>query len=214
MRITTEEERKAHNNYVLLGGLKGIAVGFAVSVGIFAYARFKYPKKLASWTYSMKTAVAITPPAFGATVAGELASQGFSEKYDTPNVNMNEAVKEEQKEWSSMTQSQKIISSINSNKYKIITGLWAASLWGSWKYASRDKLMSKAQQFYDARMYAQFVTIILLLGSIGLSMMDENKSKAKNIENKADDDYMRQIMFQAEQAKQAQKEKENRKVQE
>ncbi len=214
MRITTKEERKAHDNYVLLGGLKGIAAGFAISAGIFAYARFKYPKKLTTWTYSMKTAVAITPPAFGATVAGELASQRFSERSDAPNSSMNEALKEEQKEWSSMTQSQKIVSSINNNKYKIITGLWALSLWGSWKYASRDKLMSKAQKFYDARMYAQFVTIVLLLGSIGLSMMDENKSKSKNIENQADDDYMRRIMFQAEQVKQAQKEKENSKAQE
>ncbi|QPG72784.1 hypothetical protein FOA43_000086 [Brettanomyces nanus] len=207
MKVISDEELKEHNKWVLQAGLKGAGLGVIISLGIFGLARYKFPTRVANMTWSVRTGAFVIPPAFCITVNAANASESFGSLKYNDDVALSEARAKENDDWSAMTGRQKTIQVLNSNKYKIITGLWALSMWGSWKYVSRDKLLSKSQKFYDARMYAQFITIVLLLGSIGLSMMDDKDAKnSRKFDDLADDDYMRQIMSQNLQAEQAQKE--------
>ncbi|QPG72744.1 hypothetical protein FOA43_000045 [Brettanomyces nanus] len=190
MKVINKEERAAHDAAVKWGGAKGLVIGTAVSCGLYVAARFRY-KKILALTASAKTAIFVTPPAFLISLYGELASNGFDRNMYSSESSQR-AIIEEHKKWDAMSTKNKITITLNDNKYKIITGLWALSLWGSWEYASRDKLLSRAQKFYDARMYAQFITILLLLGSIGLSVQDENKAKGKKLTNQ--DRYLNEMM--------------------
>ncbi|VEU21343.1 DEKNAAC102260 [Brettanomyces naardenensis] len=203
----TVEERKEHDRYVKQGGVKGALLGTAISIGVFGLLRYRFPKRLAGLTTSVKTGAFVIPPAFCTAVGGATASENYGKSKYENDVTLKTAEKDEIDEWNAMNGRNKAMHILNSNKYKVITGLWALSMWGSWKLVDRDPLLTRAQKFYDARMYAQFITIALLLGSIGLSMADEkNEKKSRKFEDEADDDYMRRVMFQSAQAEQAKRE--------
>lgn len=70
-------------------------------------------------------------------------------------------------------------------------------MWGSWVYVNRDPLLTKTQKFVTARMYAQFLTVGLLLASIGLSMYEENLNKKnKKVTHKAEDEALEEALSQ------------------
>lgn len=207
MKIITPEERKAHDHAVLMSGLKGAAIGTAVSLAASLFAVKKYPQKVNTMTYSIRTALFVTPPTLGAAIGGDHGSQNFDKDNYLIKTKEYQVEQEEEKDkWKGMSQKDIALTVIDENKYKIITGLWALSMWGSWEYVNRDKLLTNSQKFYEARMYAQFITIILLLGSIGLSMTDENKSKKMEVD---DDEFMKTMVEkQKREAAHAKREKE------
>lgn len=191
MKVITEEEKNAENKAVLLGSVKGLAIGAMCSLGIYAAAKARF-RPLLRMSASAKSATFVTPPLFFALVDAEKENNKFDKEMYSHDEEEREK-KVQRNVWNSMSTKEQIRSTLSSEKYKIITGVWALSLWGSWKLANRDQLLSKAQRFYNARMYAQFVTILLLLGSIGLSMKDEQKHR-NTIRR---DDYFSRILSAA-----------------
>lgn len=86
---------------------------------------------------------------------------------------------EEYKEWNNLSFGNKLFTSVNNNKYPIIFTSWLASLYGSWTFVNRDKIMTTAQKAVQARMYAQGITIFLLLGTLLLAMKEDEINKLK-----------------------------------
>ncbi|KAL6453272.1 RCF2 Respiratory supercomplex factor 2 [Candida maltosa Xu316] len=84
---------------------------------------------------------------------------------------------EEYRNWNKLSLSDKCFTVLNDNKYPIIVSAWAASLYGSWVFVNRDKIMDTAQKAVQARMYAQGITIVLLLGTILLAIKEEEIKK-------------------------------------
>lgn len=196
MKLISEEEKRAHTRTILVGGIKGMILGTALSVGIFAMAPRRYPTLL-KMPWSIKTAIFVTPPAFTASVNAELCSNEFDYNMYSSEASQNR-IMAEHKRWESLSASEKIVETLSAKKYLIITGLWAASMWGSWAYVNRDPLLSKTQKFVTARMYAQFLTVGLLLGSIGLSMYEENleKQSKKKVQFNPDDEALEEVLNQ------------------
>ncbi|CDO95606.1 unnamed protein product [Kluyveromyces dobzhanskii CBS 2104] len=172
MKILTREEIDAHRHYTLMGGVKGAAAGFLVSAAIFRFLPHRYPKfNPKAMTWSVKTALFITPPTLLASIIAEESSNGFDKKmYGSSSTS---DVLAEHNRWKSLSAKDKFVEGLSSNKYKIIVSAWAASLYGSWKLVDKDPYMTKAQKAVQARMYAQGVTVLLLLASIALSMYEE-----------------------------------------
>lgn len=196
MKLITSEEKNAHWNVIMTGGIKGLMLGTAMSVGIFALAPSKYPRLL-KMPWSIKTAIFVTPPAFTASVNAELCSSEFD--YDMySSESSQKRILEEHRRWSSLTTTEQAVETLNNNKYPIITGLWAASMWGSWLYVNRDPLLTKTQKFVQARMYAQFLTVGLLLGSMALSMYEEKleATKGKKVVFNPDDAALQEVLSQ------------------
>ncbi|KAK9322376.1 hypothetical protein V1517DRAFT_338903 [Lipomyces orientalis] len=68
---------------------------------------------------------------------------------------------------------------INNNRFKVFLGAWLASLGGAGYMVSRDRYMTMSQKVVQARMYAQGFTLLLIVGSAGLAMLDDKpKSNA------------------------------------
>lgn len=196
MKLITEEEKKAHWNTVSVGGVKGMILGTAFSVALFSFAPSKYPRLL-KMPWSIKTAIFVTPPAFIASVNAELCSSEFD--YDMYSSEASQKrILEEHSRWESLTTTEKTVETLNGNKYPIITGLWAASMWGSWVVVNRDPLLTKTQKFVQARMYAQFLTVGLLLASMALSMYEENleKTKGTKVLMNPDDEVLQEVLNQ------------------
>ncbi|EDO18785.1 hypothetical protein Kpol_1028p60 [Vanderwaltozyma polyspora DSM 70294] len=174
MKLLTAEEIEANRYHTLMGGLQGLGAGLLISAVGFKYGPKKFPKfKPSAWPWSMKTALFITPPTLLSAICAEEASNKFDEITYGSGKESKEYL-EDQVRWQKLSFKEKCLEGFSNNRYKIITGAWALSMWGSWELVNRDKIMSSAQKAVQARMYAQFITVALLLGSMMLSMY-ENK---------------------------------------
>lgn len=196
MKLISDEEKRAHIRTTLIGGFKGLVLGTAISVGIFALAPKRYPG-IFKLPWSIRTAIFVVPPAFTSSVNAELCSNEFDYNMYSSDASQSRLLAEHRR-WEALSNTDKALEILSAKKYSIITALWAASMWGSWVYVNRDPLLTKTQKFVTARMYAQFLTVGLLLGSIGLSMYEENlhkgqkKQKAFTIEDQALEEVLQQ----------------------
>lgn len=114
------------------------------------------------------------------TVAAFFADQGsleFDRRMYSEDFTRQKML-EEHRKWQQLSASDKVFGTLSSNKYKIIFSAWVALMWGLWKFVNRDKIMTGPQKLVQARMYAQAITILLLLGTIVLAVKEEEiKSK-------------------------------------
>lgn len=176
MKILSDSEKNEHWNVVLQEGAKGTIVGLGLSFGLVSLVKKKRP---AAWTHfstSMKAAMWAMPTV---SAAAFFADQG-SFRYDEQKYRSEYFQKLEDSQlarWEKMTTTEKIATKLNENKYKIIIGAWAGSLYGSWRIVDRDPYMSTAQKVVQARVYAQGITVVLLLSTLLLSMYESELKK-------------------------------------
>ncbi|KAI5960160.1 RCF2 [Candida pseudojiufengensis] len=176
MKILSDDEKNAHFNHVLSEGFKGLVYGGALSAGIFSFLKFKRPTTFASFSPSIKAAILTMPTiALGAFWADQ-GSWEFDKMMHQSEYNESEILKKH-KEFNQLSTTDKIITKLNEHKYEIIVGIWGASLYGSWVIINRDKYMTTAQKLVQARVVSQFISILLLLATLGLSMRDAEIKK-------------------------------------
>ncbi|CAH2352374.1 respiratory supercomplex factor 2, mitochondrial [[Candida] railenensis] len=178
MKILSNEEKNAHWNTVLEEGIKGCAVGAVLSIGFAQYVKRRNPVRFAQLSTSVKSAMYAMPTiGMGAFFADEGSVRFDREQYQSDYLKKLE--EEKLAKWEKLSLADKCFTKVNDNKYKIILSAWAASLYGSWKYVNRDPIMTATQKAVQARMYAQAFTVILLLGTILLSMHEAELKKAE-----------------------------------
>lgn len=178
MKLITKEEKAAHMNHVAAEGFKGLIYGAIGSAGLFYYFKTRHPLKFKVLTPSVKTAMLAMPTISMAAFWADQGSWEFDQETYQSSFNKSKKL-EEYREWNKLSQQDKIITSLNNQKYPIILSAWAASLYGSWVFVNRDKIMSTAQKAVQARMYAQALTIILLLGTVLLAVKEQEIEKKK-----------------------------------
>lgn len=176
MKILSEEEKSAHSKAVLYEGLKGCVVGLGVSYGLIYTVKKKMPLRYKQFNASIKAAMWAMPTI---TLGAFYADEG-SVKFDEETYRSDYLKKIEQEKlltYSKLSTSDKIFHQLNDKKYQIIVSSWAASLYGSWKLVNRDPYMTTAQKLVQARVYAQALTVALLLGTLFLSMREAEYKK-------------------------------------
>ncbi|KHC55827.1 hypothetical protein MEW_00831 [Candida albicans P60002] len=182
MKILSKEEKDAHVSHIISEGAKGLFYGGALSVGLYQYLKHRHPARFATFNPSIKAAIIAMPTISVAAFFADQGSVEFDRKMHQSEYQEAKYL-EEYREWNRLSLSDKCFTVLNDNKYKIIISAWAGSLYGSWVLVNRDKIMDTAQKAVQARMYAQGITIILLLGTLLLAMKEEeiNKKKPKPI---------------------------------
>ncbi|CAK9435675.1 uncharacterized protein LODBEIA_P04020 [Lodderomyces beijingensis] len=178
MKILGQEEKDAHLQHVLSEGAKGLVYGAILSGGIFSYLKYKKPVRFQTFTASIKAAILAMPTIAVAAFWADQGSWEFDKMMHQSDYQQEQVMKE-YREYNQLSLSDKIFTQLNKHKYQIIITAWAGSLYGSWVLVNRDKIMTTAQKAVQARMYAQGITIILLLGTILLAMREEEINKKK-----------------------------------
>ncbi|CAI5757390.1 unnamed protein product [Candida verbasci] len=176
MKLITKEEKDAHLSHVLFEGGKGLIYGGILSTGLYAYLKHKHPVRFKSFTPSIRAAILAMPTVSVAAFWADQGSWEFDKKAHQGDYEENKFL-QDLKNWQKLSTSDKVFTVLNDHKYQIIITAWAASLYGSWVYVNKDPIMSVAQKAVQARMYAQGITIILLLSTILLAMKDEELKK-------------------------------------
>jgi len=178
MKILTKEEEQAHYNATVKGGSIGGAIGLALGGAVVygANARFR---GFHSLTLPMKTFLVTSSGTFAAIIAADRSSRGFeaarepNRKYrDTASteldvIRQNETTFQRFKEWG------------RENRYPIVTASWVASIGVALALVGRNPYLSRAQKLVQARVYAQGLTLAVLIATAAFEVGDANKGRGR-----------------------------------
>ncbi len=190
MKIFFVSYTDAHYQATVVGGLKGGALGLGLgSAGAFAmnarYPGFRaltLPIKVSYWHIKTKyKAFFVTSASVAALIIeADRASRAFEAKQY--GLNIHNVVHKD----ANLTSVQRSLHWARENRWKILGGSWAASMAGSWYIVNRDKYMTGSQKLVQARVYAQGITIaMILLSAIFFSRdyAEEEKGEDEEIDD-------------------------------
>ncbi|KAF2084681.1 hypothetical protein K490DRAFT_75639 [Saccharata proteae CBS 121410] len=179
MKLLTKEQEQAHYNATIKGGAIGGAVGLAVGgLGVFAATkRFPMFRQI---TVPFRAFLVASSGTFASIIQADRASRS----YDIDNNPEKKRLLEEEREQAELLESgktslQRLGDWAEENRYPIIFGAWVASMAGSFAIVSRNKYLSGAQKLVQARVYAQGLTLAVLLASFAFETNDANKGKGR-----------------------------------
>lgn len=179
MKVLTQEDEKALNSAVLSAGIKASAVGLAVGLGSVMFANRRYPA-FRNMTLPFKSfLVSSTATAFGVTAADHASVEFDRSNNEKIQHLRSTTAKLEAQIRAAETPGQKFMRWGKDNRYKIVVGTWLAGMGAAWHYVGKDKYMSTSQKVVQARVYAQGLTLAVLIATAAFEMNDAKKGEGR-----------------------------------
>lgn len=179
MKILTKEQEREHYNAVLyggaVGGVTGLAVGF---VGVaLAQRRYHFFRNL---TLPLK-AFLITS---SGTFAGIINADHYSRKYEAESNPIDVEYKQRESERyeaerAGKTFTERAMDFGRRERYKIVGASWIASMATAFALVNRNKYLSGPQKLVQARVYAQFLTVGVLVATAAFEISDSRSAKGR-----------------------------------
>ncbi|KAI1404851.1 hypothetical protein F4819DRAFT_445767 [Hypoxylon fuscum] len=164
MKIISKEEEQAHYNQVLRGGLIGGSLGVGVGVvGVLAASR-RYPA-FRSLTIPFRSFLVTSTGTFGAIVTAERYSNEFHRRNNPMNFYVDEAqrtqelIRQAESPWDRFTAYGR------ENRYSIVFASWVAAMALALGIVGRNRYLTTSQKLVQARVYAQGLTLAVLVAS-------------------------------------------------
>ncbi|KAF2156163.1 hypothetical protein K461DRAFT_265590 [Myriangium duriaei CBS 260.36] len=178
MKILTKEEEQEHYNATLKGGLLGGSVGLVIGgLGVYA-ASARYPA-FRSLTVPFRAFLVSGCGTFSAIIAADRGSRGYeAERHSETRFTDSqtqaqidaEAAKssvDRAKDWASK------------NRYGIVFGSWVASMGTALGIVGRNKYLTGQQKLVQARVYAQGLTLAVIVASLALEGKDIKQGEGR-----------------------------------
>jgi len=178
MKIITKEEEQEHYNATVkggtLGGLAGLAAG---SLGVFAATkRFPAFRQL---TVPFRVFLAVSTGTFAAIIAADRTSRKYEADRNPDRQYQDRARALEQQYEAQKPILQRAKDWGSDNRYSIVFGSWIASMGIALGLVRRNRYLTGQQKLVQARVYAQGLTIAVLLASFMLETNDKVKGKGR-----------------------------------
>ncbi|KDR84080.1 hypothetical protein GALMADRAFT_236723 [Galerina marginata CBS 339.88] len=170
MRPLTDKQLQEHDAASRRGALEGVLAGGTVAIAGSLYAQ-RYWHAYRRLPISLKAfaVVIIVAPAFSIQAERRGVQYERSQWTGEGLRVMDEKELRRMKQWDSMTLGQKIGDWSFRHQYSIIMGSWAASLGLAALIISRNKYQTYPQKIVQARMWAQGLTIGLIMAAGALT---------------------------------------------
>ncbi|CAG8581501.1 21956_t:CDS:2, partial [Racocetra persica] len=151
-----------HYHATVNGALKGAVLGLGVSLGVSLVAQ-RYSHFYQKLTLPLKAFLVSSGTSAVCIIGAERAGLNYERKryghyQPAKKLHQTDSTVQVAKEF------------ISENRYSIVCGSWALCMAGSLTYTYRNKYLSFAQKVVHARMYAQALTILMVLATAGLSI--------------------------------------------
>jgi len=164
MKIITREDLSAHRSATIVGGLQGAAIASAITIPGYFFLQ-RRSAMFRALPPPMKAFMGVTVIVPFVTIMGEKAGERFDRAQWTgigaQELAHEAAVEKERRErldsWDAVKDWGK------RNKWGIVGCSWAAAMVGSFALVSRNKYQSFPQKLVQARVYAQGLTVGLML---------------------------------------------------
>lgn len=180
MKFVTEEELAGHTRATYRGAAEGVLAGLAISLPATWYAHRHWPAFRALPPQLKALGVILV---VGPTFAIQAERRGV--EYDESTwTGAGKAVLDREQvatesRWDALSSKEKFRDWAMRNQYKIILGSWAASMAIAGTIVMRNKYQSTPQKVVQARMWAQGLTIGVLI-TAGILTQSQRAQSAQN----------------------------------
>ena len=177
MKVVSPEEEKAHYNEVLKGGLIGGSAGIGLGLGGVYLASRRYPA-FRSLTLPFRSFLVTSAGTFGAIVNAERFSTKFQRSQDPKMQYRDASQRAQQIIRENESAYQRFMEWGRDNRYSIVFASWIASMGIALAIVGRAP-MSTSQKLVQARVYAQGLTLAVLIVSAAFEMNDVKKGEGR-----------------------------------
>ncbi len=177
MKFRTKEEEQAQFNAVLKGSLIGGAAGLLVGVGSMYAAARRYPV-FRGLKVPTQAFLLTSTTSFGAIFYAERLSNDLHRAWDPMRRYKDNSERAAQIYRDSKTSSARLHEWARENRYGIVFGSWLASMAVALALVSRSPA-SASQKIVQARVYAQGLTLAVLIATAALEVKDVRKGEGR-----------------------------------
>ncbi|KXX80447.1 Respiratory supercomplex factor 2, mitochondrial [Madurella mycetomatis] len=179
MKIISKEEEKEHFGVVLRGGLIGGSVGLALGLAGVVGASRRY-QAVRSLTLPFRSFLVSSAGTFGAIVVAERYSINYQRSHD-PMSNYLDATHRavEESRRAQKTEKQRLLEWGRENRYSIVFASWIAAMGIALAMVGRNRYLSTSQKVVQARVYAQGLTLAVLIATAALETADAKSGKGR-----------------------------------
>jgi len=166
MKLATQEELAGHHAATVRGAVEGVVAGLAISVpgSLWMHRRWPYYRALPVHLKVMGVIFVVAP-----LYAIQAERRGVEfDKSTWTGAGKVELEREEAQEisrWNRLDSKEKLKDWAIRNQYKIILGSWATSMAVAGAIVMRNRHQTTAQKVVQARMWAQGLTIGVLIAA-------------------------------------------------
>ena len=178
MKIISKEEEAAHYSATIRGGLLGGAVGLAAGTGAVWLVSKRFPT-FRNLTLPFRAFLAVSTGTFTAIIAADKAGEAYERRahpereYKDINRQLQDQIAAQKsaggrlRDWAT------------EHRYGIVFGSWIASMGIALGLVQRNRYLTGAQKLVQARVYAQGLTVAVLLASFALEGSDAARGKGR-----------------------------------
>lgn len=181
MKVLTKEEEVSHYREVIKGGIIGGTIGLGIGLG-GSYVLSRRWHLFQSLTLPLKAFFITSSGTFLAIINADRRSRAFERERYSANLFQDTTARKLAEEHANMTTWDKAKSFGREYRYPIVTASWAASMAGSLAMVSRNKYLTTAQKLVQARMYAQGLTLLILVATAAFEV-SESRAKREHPES-------------------------------
>ncbi|MCJ1484206.1 hypothetical protein MMC06_004374 [Schaereria dolodes] len=178
MKILTKEEEQAHYNATLKGGIGGGLAGLALGfVGVYG-ATQRYPA-FRALTLPLKAFLVTSTGTFAAITSADKYSRAFESSRHPEDQYKDEAERQRLEIEAGKSQFQRIKDWGKENRYPIVGVSWVASMAIALGIVGRSPYLSTSQKIVQARVYAQGLTLAVLVATAAFEIGDRNNDEGR-----------------------------------
>ncbi|WWC90139.1 uncharacterized protein L201_005072 [Kwoniella dendrophila CBS 6074] len=178
MKLATAEDIRQYNDATINGGVRGLFIGLGISLPGFYLInkRSAYYRGLPLPLRALGYVMVIVP---SISIAAEKEGEAFTRSQYT-GIAQRELDREAQIEhqrWQNLSTISKFGDWAARHKYGLLAASWVGSLGGAWALVNRNKFQTTSQKLVQARMWAQGLTVGLLMATALMTGFDSTKGE-------------------------------------
>lgn len=117
---------------------------------------------------------------FTMVIAADHSSRGYEASENPADVALARRTEQQHEaEVENQTAFERAMAFGRKERYKIVGASWLASMVGAFTIVNRDKYLTGPQKLVQARVYAQGLTLAVLIASAGFELSDRNKERGR-----------------------------------
>lgn len=178
MKVISKEEETAHYNQVLKGGFIGGSVGLGAGFAgvLLASRRYTAFRQL---TLPFRTFLVSSVATFGAITTAERYSLAFQKAKDPMNFYKDESQRALEQARQGLGSQGQMMEWGRENRYTIVFTSWLAAMAIALGIVGRNKYITTAQKLVQARVYAQGLTLAVLIATAAFETSDAKAGKGR-----------------------------------
>ncbi|KAH9906552.1 hypothetical protein F4778DRAFT_726554 [Xylariomycetidae sp. FL2044] len=178
MKVVSKDEEQAHYDQVLKGGFIGGSLGVALGLAGVMGASRRYPA-FRSLTLPFRAFLITSAGTFGAIVNAERFSNAFHKANNPMNFYKDEAQRAQEALRERETAWERFRNWGQANRYSLVFASWIASMGLALGMVGRNKYLSTSQKLVQARVYAQGLTLAVLVASAVFETRDAKQGRGR-----------------------------------